>query len=208
MNDDTRILPESLFSLSDMKARGWTDGLIRMLLGEPDRLKRNPVFSSKAPMKLYSPQRVLLLEQSTEFQDVMKGAAKRQEAARRAVDTKRAKVRSDLSRVTIRVPRLRRDRLTARACWHYNCRASERGDFAADANPRCDQDFLDRITVNYLRHCLTDYERELARFVGRIGRVEAYREIKCKVLDAIAGEYPWLATECERQKQDCKEALS
>ena len=95
--------------------------------------------------------------------------------------------------------------MVERACRHYNDRAADRGDFDAFADEGCDQDFLDRITVNYLRHCLTEYERELSRFIGRIGRAEAYEEIKRSVLDAIAKEYPWLADEWERQRRDCME---
>jgi hypothetical protein len=191
--------------MSDLKCRGWTDGLIKKLLGEPDMLKRNPVFRSKPPMKLYDPQRVLLLENSSEFQEMLKGLAKRREVGRRIVERKTAKLRADVAEITIRVPLLERERLISRACWHYNNRAAEHGDYGGHADETCDQDFLDRISVNYLRHSLTSYEQQLPRFFGRAGQAEAYREIKCKVLDAIARAYPWLAAECERQKQPCME---
>ena len=41
----------------------------------------------------------------------------------------------------------------------------------ASASPENDSEFLDRITVNYLRHELTSYEAELAGLYGLIGRV-------------------------------------
>jgi hypothetical protein len=203
MSGDKRTGQERFFTSSEMKKRGWTDGLIKKLLGEPDMLKRNPVFRSKAPMKLYEPQRVLPLEDSSEFQEMLKGLAKRREVGRRIVERKAAKVRADVAEITIRVSLLERDRLISRACWHYNHRAADRGE--ASANEGCDQEFLDRISVNYLRHSLTAYEQQLPRFFGRVGQAEAYTVIKRKVLDAIARAYPWLAAECERQTQDCME---
>lgn len=202
MHDHNRTPPERFLCLADLKGRGWTDGLIKRLLGQPDKLKRNPVFRSKLPMKLYDPGRVLPLENSDEFQDVLKRVGERKKAARRAVETKTVRVKMDLARITIRVPGLGRDRLITRACQHYNARADDRGDLYNIANASCDQEFLDRIAVNYLRHCLTDYERQLCRFVGRVGQAEAYQKIKCKVLDAIARAYPWLAAECERQMEN------
>ena len=204
MTTDNRTTPERFFSLSDLKGRGWTDGLIKRLLGEPDKDKRNPVFKSMAPMKLYDPRRVLPLEETTDFRDVRKRAGERKKAARRAVETKAAKMKVDLAGITIRVPRLRRDQAVARACEHYNDRAADRRNYEALADETCDDDFLDRITVNYLRHCLTSYEGELSRFFGRVGHAGACQEIKQNVLDAIVKEYPWLVAECERQRVECR----
>ena len=114
-------------------------------------------------------------------------------------------MRADVAEIAIHIRRLERERLISRACWHYNHRAADRGDFYPFADERCDQDFLDRISVNYLRHSLTAYEQQLSRFFGRVGQAEAYQEIKQKVLNAIGEAYPWLAAECQRQKQDCTE---
>lgn len=126
-------LTDKFFTHTELKKRGWTDGLIKRLLGEPDILKKNPVFRSKAPMKLYDSERVEPLEKTDEFQDLLEDAERRQEGAWRARQTKLAKVQADLARITIRVPRLRRDRLISEACDHYNERAADRGKF----NARC-----------------------------------------------------------------------
>ena len=67
------------------------------------------------------------------------------------------------------------------------------------ANKHSDADFLDRITVNFLRHCWTKYENELAEIAGKVGAPEAYVTIKQMVLDEITEQYPWLAAECDRQ---------
>ena len=42
---------------SELKQRGWTDGLIKKFLPKPDETKTNPVIKSAAPMKLYKIKR-------------------------------------------------------------------------------------------------------------------------------------------------------
>jgi len=44
--------PEMLTKTA-LKARGWTESLIRTFLSEPDLERRNPMYTSAAPMKLY-----------------------------------------------------------------------------------------------------------------------------------------------------------
>jgi len=64
--------------------------------------------------------------------------------------------------------------------------------------PHCPE-FLDRITVNHLRHELSSYEAELAALFGKTGRAEATAVIRKRVYRAIADAYPELAAECGRQ---------
>ena len=45
---------DDLFTQADLLARGWTKRLIKELLPEPE-LRKNPVFSSAAPMKVWEP---------------------------------------------------------------------------------------------------------------------------------------------------------
>lgn len=51
------------------KRRGWTKGRITKFLGEPDKLVRNPHYSTAAPMRLYDLDRVEAAEATTKFQD-------------------------------------------------------------------------------------------------------------------------------------------
>jgi hypothetical protein len=60
-----------------LKARGWTETMIRDLLGDPDWLADNPHCKSAAPMRLWRVQRAGQAEASPGF-------AARQEQARRA----------------------------------------------------------------------------------------------------------------------------
>ena len=52
---------------SELKQRGWTDGLIKKFLPKPDETKTNPVIKSAAPMKLYKIKRVERIEKSEKF---------------------------------------------------------------------------------------------------------------------------------------------
>ena len=48
---------------SQLKERGWTEGLIRSVLGAPDKRRKNPNYRSAAPLRLYFLGRVLDAEQ-------------------------------------------------------------------------------------------------------------------------------------------------
>lgn len=192
--------PEYL-TVSQLKELGWTDGLIKKHLGDPDKLKRNPVYRSKAPMRLYDVQRVEETERLIDWQALEAKREKRKQAAQKAVETKREQLDRYVARVDIKVPKLRPDKLIDRACVHYNNRA--RGD--EYARPNSDVGFLARITVNYLRHQLTEYEAHLSAIGGKVGARDAYVTIKRKVLAAIADQYPWLEEECLNQVERLEE---
>lgn len=63
LRDAPKITPTRL-----IEERGWTKGLIKDLLGEPDATARNPHYSTAAPMRLYLISRVEKAEESAEFQ--------------------------------------------------------------------------------------------------------------------------------------------
>jgi len=89
------------------------------------------------------------------------------------------------------------------ACAHYNALQLARGNYDYDqATPDSDPAFLERIAVNYLRHELSDYEPELAKLFGQVGRADASSVVRKRVYNAIADAYPDLASECSRQLRD------
>ena len=189
---------KKMLTRKDLKSRGWTDSMIKKFLPEPDSAKPNPKYPSKAPMKLYAPRRVDTIEKTKDFVSSKKRSKRRKAAAKRGVKTKQAKIEKYLQQLTIEVPRFEEDELIEKACENYNARDRRHSDLCA-ANKHSDADFLDRITVNFLRHCWTKYENELAEIAGKVGAPEAYVTIKQMVLDEITEQYPWLAAECDRQ---------
>jgi hypothetical protein len=69
---------------------GWTRRLIDKLLGEPDKLARNPHYISAAPMRLYLLERVAEIEQTPEYQTALAELGPRREAAWAAAATRMA----------------------------------------------------------------------------------------------------------------------
>ncbi len=183
-------------SVSDLKKRGWTAALIARFLGAPDELRTNPHYSSARPMRLYKIERVEQVESSVEFrqaQDSRKGKIK---ASQKALATKKQRIAEYIATVEIKVPELAKEELIRRACDNYN--AWTNGD--SWASEHSSQEFLERICVNYLRHCLTEYETHLRKVAGKVGARDAYRMIKTKVLKAIGDKCDWLAEECGLQE--------
>jgi hypothetical protein len=66
---------------------------------------------------------------------------------------------------------------------------------------RSDPDFLERITINSIRHHLTSYDTHLEQVVGQIGARQAGKMIRRRIYDEIAKAYPEYAEECQRQMQ-------
>lgn len=188
----------SMVSMSGLKARGWTAAMIRAFLDKPDREAPNPHYRSAAPMKLYFLWRIEAIESTTEWAISSVKALKMSASAKKTAESRRRDLLDELSRLSISIPQLAMRELIFRACKHYNALALER-----DKDSRADIDsnkaFLDRITVNYLRHEMSIYEDSLDQVYGRIGADAARGKIRMKVYEAIAETYPELAAECTRQ---------
>ncbi|MFF4781592.1 hypothetical protein ACFY3E_09880 [Streptomyces griseorubiginosus] len=80
-------------SAAGLRARGWTAGMIRRLLGEPDLRRANPYFRTAPPTRLYSVERVEAVERSEEFRAVAAVAVRRSGALREAALRRRRAVR-------------------------------------------------------------------------------------------------------------------
>ena len=185
---------------SNLKERGWTEKTIERWLGEADRTKTNPYRKSGPPMQLYRLDRVVETEANPEFVASQAGLDKRRESAAKAVATKE-KQTMDYVRGLVPSVGIIHDKntLIEAACEHYNDLHASRGHDDKYAHPRSDQDFLQRITVNFLRHQMSGYEDHLDQVFGKTGAGNARLVIRDKVLRAIADSYPWLASECFRQ---------
>jgi hypothetical protein len=183
-----------MISIAGLKARGWTQALIT-LLGEPDVVTRNSHYAKLAPMRLYDTARVASFEVSSEFLAAKAKAARRQCGAKTAVQTKRAALMQQVLEMQVSVE-TRPEHWVRRATIEaYNERHWD-GDGAAEDAPA---EFLERITVNFIRHNLTAYDRALEEVAGRVGIASAVQAIRAKIYSAIGESYPALADECSRQ---------
>jgi hypothetical protein len=177
--------------------------MITTLLPEPDGTKHNPKCRSAPPTNLYSREKVEAIEASEEFK-VRKQTSTRRRGAQKAVQTKQKNMEAFLDDLDFEVPKMEKEELISRACENYNGlnweRLSNTGSCIAskDDPPK----FLNRIVVNYVRHCLTRYDGHLAETAGKVGAGDAYFTMKRRVLREIAFVYPWLKDECEKQIED------
>lgn len=71
-----------------LKERGWTEAMIRDLLGEPDLRVKNPHYSSADPMRLWRLQRAEAAEGAPEFAGRKERAIRQCAAARKAAGTR------------------------------------------------------------------------------------------------------------------------
>jgi hypothetical protein len=170
---------------SELKQRGWTEGLIKKFLPKPDETKTNPVIKSAAPMKLYKIKRVERIEKSEKFIKAMESIAKRKAAARKAVETKTAKTIEWANSIKINVPSIDKDKLLRKAIYHYN-------QYHDTYIGSIDEDFANRISTNYIRHECTNYDRVLDSLYGMVGRDKAYDIIKGKVNQEIKEKHNWI----------------
>lgn len=72
-----------------LKERGWTEAMIRDLLGDPDLLADNPHYKSAAPWRLWRLQRAEAIETGPEFASRKERAERQGAAAAKAVETKK-----------------------------------------------------------------------------------------------------------------------
>ncbi|CAL9584138.1 hypothetical protein [Streptomyces sp. NPDC095602] len=184
-------------SLEGLRSRGWTDGMVRDLLGQPDVQGRSPRQAAGASMvRLYLLARVEAVERAREFRVCARaGGAAGLTGTRVAAEGRRRAVLATLRAEPIRVPILPPAELERRAVRYRR----EVGGAGADdgAGPSGTA----RWQVGYLRSALRSYDRLLDGLFAAAGRAEAERLLRCRVYGAIAQAYPWLAEECRRRME-------
>lgn len=198
------------YSTQQLEARGWTKSLIKKFLPKPDHVQN---FRYGCAF-FYGQLHVVEIESSDEFKQLQTSALKRREAGIKATEKRRREYLDYLeNQMPVRVTVLEMDELIREACDSYNdhqrdkaWRAYERGygddhqTFEADQNS--DQAFLERITVNYIRHNLTRYDNLLRSTHGKLAKEKAIEIIMRRVFVAIADNYPQYREECKRQSAD------
>lgn len=174
----------------------------------PPILKDNPHYKCAAPMKLYRLKDVKrIVAKSKTLKKALEKSGPFRERAKKAVETKLASMRR---RLDTAISNIRVDsgikNVEQMAVDHYNERkmelASLRCDFDFDPvniSTCTDRSFIERITVNYIRHGHTEYDARLMEEYGNTGIREFYVKFRRAVLMKIAEAYPKYREECERQ---------
>ncbi|MEV6246489.1 hypothetical protein AB0M38_09820 [Streptomyces sp. NPDC051742] len=181
-------------TFAGVRRRGWTDTMMRDLLGTPDLQGRDPRRWSLSPLRLYLLARVETVERTPEFAETSALAPARSAAAVAYAERRRAAVLASIRAEPIEVPRLPGPELERRAARHRQLLGAREG--AARGAPA---GALVRWQVSYLRHALARYEGLLDGLYGETGRGEAERLLRRRLYEAIAAAYPALADECRRR---------
>ncbi|MFG3505261.1 hypothetical protein ACGF5F_07055 [Streptomyces sp. NPDC047821] len=108
----------TFLTFGGLRRRGWTDAMVRDLLGQPDVQGRDPRRWSVAPVRLYLLARVEAVEGTPEFAACSAAAGRSPSAARAAAERRRRAVLAAIRAETIRVPLLPRAELERRAVRH------------------------------------------------------------------------------------------
>ncbi|MGH6815576.1 MAG: hypothetical protein ACREC6_07725 [Hyphomicrobiaceae bacterium] len=190
-----------MLTKTNLKERGWTEGLIRKCLGDPHKTSPNPHYSSAAPVKLYLEERVKAAEGTPEFAAAKAIAASRSRSSRAVADRNRAALLVEIESVAIVIPTLTERELCRRAIASWEDWNAGYDRFDGDGRD-ADLKTVRRWMVNYLRHECTEYDVHIAGLFKRIGKQQAYKKLKARILDAIADKFVYLADECRRQKME------
>ena len=181
------------FTQKELLERGWTKKSIEMFLGSPDKVMK--ILYGKC--YLYNIDRVEKSEQSSEFNTWFeKNKVKREKLKNKQLERCDKLRKENLNKVeslNIKVELLENDKLVDLAVKHY----LNRNEFS-DVNTN-NKEFVDRICVNYLRHCCSSYDRQLEKIFGKVGVSQLYVIVKTKVLEEIRKNYPHLSCEVDNQ---------
>ena len=174
---------EKYITTASLKARAWTDGLIRKFLGEPDKLAPNPYYRvAGAPMRRYALSRVEAIEPTEAFAAERAKTEQRRKASAKAVGTKIDNMITamETAEITI-VAGKTRDEIRRLAV------ATRGGNYLGNPGPFY---FDHRVAVNCIRHNLTNYESLCESCNrGETGEV-AYQTLRERVDARIRETYP------------------
>ena len=177
----------------ELKLGGFTEFSIKRFLKEPDKIIKD----SYRKYYLYDLKRVIEVENNEEFKVwFYKNKNKREILKQKKTEynEKQKEINLDIVKsFKVNINLLKENVLKDRAIEHYMVR----NEFASVDTSN--KSFIDRLCVNYLRHCCTSYERNLYKIFGKNGKNELYRIIKINTLNEISLKYPYLEEEVKNQ---------
>lgn len=190
--------PKRLTAMA-LTERGWTQKMIRELLGEPDARPPNRKYPNHPPLKLYDLERVEEAERTAAFVKLLKQSEARKDRAAKSKAQQREKTLAAVEEFNIQVPILEGGRLLAEAMVDYYKRDIERvsadpeiADLSREPDPFA-------VMVLFLRWNTPGYKELHTWLLKRAGARSARRRLKQRMLQAIATAYPDFKAECASQ---------
>jgi hypothetical protein len=190
---------EQWITKADLLQRGWSTHSIDKFLPPPfvagDSLRRFKSTTQLWPLNLVEQQ-----ENSDTFrQDVDK---KHLKADRTPFAKQRQHLLSLVERCQITIPRLSYNRIRKATFASRQAFFSFHG-MDTSALSHASNAVTLRWQVNYIRHELTCYDDICEQLAWHVGKTQAHRLLKNRVLAVIAQTYPKFREECERQMLEC-----
>ena len=176
--------------------RKWSDRLIKKYMPVPDEIRNNPHYGRASEMKLYKISRVELIEKNEQFLIDFQKTMLRRKSSEKMVETKKDNLLIQISELPISVEFIPRNELVPLVIDDYNNRNYYK-DYLTLRD--LDQSTLERLTVNYIRHQLTEYEYHLYTIGDQVGKKEGARLLKEITNNCIGESYPDLTRECALQ---------
>ena len=177
---------QDLFSVPDLKERGWTATAIKIFLPVHDDERENQIYKCASPMKFYLKARAKKIERSKKFVAWLAASESRKASAAMGVITKITNMEEHIreARITIVAGK------TTQEIEHLAL-MTHGGNYRGDPGPFF---FNNRTAVNCIRHNLTNYE-SLWSLINRGYTGERAYEILRDRVDALVLEtYPQFAT--------------
>lgn len=184
----------TIFSVAELKARGWSSTMIEKLMPEPDEVRDNPYVKSAPKMKFFFVATVKKIERRKSFQKLREKAATRSQNGHAVADRKRIALLETVNDLPIEVKVLPLDEVEALGKEQWRSHKENQGEWVSGYPGD-----IDRLTVNFIRHNLTKYDLHIFAVVNQVGKEDALLRLQERVFDAIASAYPDLEAECNRQ---------
>lgn len=200
----TEIVKEQFITKSNIKSNyGFSDKMIEKYLTLCDKEVCNPYYANAASMKLFSVSRVEKLLELEEVKKELEDRVKKQETIKKSnnksKETKINNIIKYVSELNIDIGIImEREKLTNLAINSYNDFNLSKG-YDNFASKYADDDFLNRITVNFIRHNITNYECLLDEVFSKAYKNYGIELIRKKIYNLIGSNYPWLKEECNKQ---------
>lgn len=137
---------------------------------------------SGPPALLYCPIKLERLSKSKKCEEArQRRSPERRAAARRGVNTKTERLLDLVERMPITVVRLPKEEVLRRAL-----AGNEERRMASET----EEDFEARMVWNFLRHECTDYDSVVDALVAQVGKDDARRRLRERILEVIESAYP------------------
>ncbi|MBN3761079.1 hypothetical protein [Burkholderia sp. Ac-20365] len=182
---ETSAARQGMLLVRELKQRGWTTQLITRFLGKPDITTAAKGAARGRPAGLYLVDRVLRVECSADYLSARHTAQARNKTFVDALETKKATLLNFCNAIPLTLPNVAVSHLLE----------SARRELVSKGFPDTDASVMDRALEIALRS-FEHADSKLAIFNWHPGVRQARARLEERKLQAVASQYPTLATTC------------